>query len=287
MFLKKIYIEEFSRWIELSKGINVLPNEDSFEFDCIAFGLGLISSKISREFDFDINNRTGNYASVKVVCDFDNKEVEWTRNYCFGHIDYNKEKDIAINEAPIIVYYNGRIIDVYHDDYNDDSTINIGLEYLYKNNSDNVGFYAVQGEMSKLFKERIKMIASENTNNDRFKYVNFHCENIKRIVNEAIGILNFHGFNFNIAKRCFTLKKNNITYESVRNSAIPYLIGICLDLYYRCMIKNPNAFEDVLLANGIALINVNFGERPSYSDNKWKYYHFFERTFPNVQLIAL
>lgn len=287
MFVKRIIIYDLMRELQLSKGINVLPNEDSFEFDCIAFALGLIPSKISRDFDYDLESKTGNRSNVGIVCDFNGTEICWNREYGYDGINYSNDEKIKIEEQPVLVYYSNRMIDTYHYNFESDNCFHINDEDLYRNIFDKYGFIIAQEAMAKLFVDRIKLIANNETNSDRFKYLNFHCENLKRIVNGAIGILNFHDFDFNISKRCFTFKKNNVTYESVRQAAIPYLIGISLDLYYRCMIKNKSLFDDVLLADGVALINVNFGERPSYSDNKWKYYHFFEKEFPNIQLIAL
>lgn len=284
MYLKKIYIKNIESNFEFSKDINIISIEDDLVFHSIAFALGNISSRASREFDFNILEITGIETSVIATGDFSGKEITWNRDYRGEKINNDNGK---ITENPIVVYYGNRVLDVFKNNYNDKNEFDNDIKYLYDNCMDKYGFLFSQKNIAKMFIERIKMICNGNTNNKKFEFLNFHCENLKRIVNNIINILNFDGFDFNIVKRCFTFKKNSITMESTRCFSIHYLISMCLDLYFRCMIKNPNELDSVVNADGVAIINFNFGERPSYSDNKWKYYNVLKDTFKNIQLIAL
>lgn len=290
MFVTKVIIYDHGKEFNFFDGINIISNTNGFDFDAIAFGLGLIPAKVNKEFDFDINSITGSRASVDIEVNINGETIKWERRYNGSRIDYQRDNKVNLKTNPIVQYFSGKSIDVINFDYsskNCNPNFN-ALDNLYKTCMRDNSFYYTQQEWGNLFIERFKMLASRNTNNARYEFLNFHCENLKRIVNEMIETLEFHDFNFNIAKRCFTHKKNNLTFSGFKHNALPYLIYICAELYLRSLVINKDKFGDRIIQDkGVAIINQNFGERPSYSDNKWKYYNCLRRNFPNIQLIAI
>lgn len=118
----------------------------------------------------------------------------------------------------------------------------------------------------------------------------FHCYKLKQIINEIIQVANYHDFEFSYDNNYFVVKYNGQPqFIQIRVHQIGQQIGLMMKLYWMFLSKGNNIqfCSQVETSKGIVVTNMDFGERPSYSDNKWKYYDIWKKYFPNIQFIVL
>ena len=271
MYLSKITLPNMEKTYDFSEDINIIAN-DNIE---IFLNLGYALDCFIKCKGFSSNFRCGGIEpNIAFTFKEQNKEYQ-------GICTYNKKME-KNNSSPIMSCY----ID------NNRSKWFLELScvcepVLPRNYYDCALEYECLVQAQKCFINMFfyynKGLTGQKVKN--FDYIAFHCENIKNKINTFLNEVKCCNFNFSFAKGTFVYERNGVIIDN--RTTYWKIINVFMDLYYKCMIKNPKALETVTDENGIMVMFDNFGERPSYSDNKWVYYNFLKSVFKNFQIITI
>lgn len=273
MYLSEICLHSLDhKKYKFSEDINIIACDNVEIFINIASVLDLFVKKQTSDstyfsdHDFRIDN------------DFVFKSGEKTYVGNIYRRDGNMKKT---KERPIFVTVIDKSNSTYYLEYNNND---FSLpNNFYKDCMSINTFQVVQKFFNNMFFAYYKGVIGNKVKN--YDYIKFHCENVINIVNSFLRKNGYDDFTFSIFKNTFVFTKNGIVTEN--RGSMGKIIHTFMEMYYRCMIKNPTALENVTDENGILVMFDNFGERPSYGEKKWSYYNFLKSIFKNFQIITI
>lgn len=282
MKYKYIEIESTKFKYKFHDGINVISNDDNYNFDLLSIPIRILS-KFSYP-NFIINNDSidvNGFISFELE---DKQKTKFEINSLHNNIvdkvwfekNNNQLKELFNYEnLPIMMYYKRggymerQLLCNCYDDCIIDSNVQNNFPYYNFVNENNF----------------FMQLAIKKTENE---FAEFHFNYFKQIIDEILNINFFENFHFSwhfgklVFENCGNI--NNINTECYD---IGITIGMLMRLYCLCLNKKgKNFIGNPCDENGIVICNYNFGERPSYSDKKWEYYNIFTKYFPNIQFIV-
>ena len=278
---------------EFHKGINIVYGDNIYDFDTIAL---FLSSLCENKYHTYIHSFTDYFSyghdTEILKCELVYKDKKYNIKPTFQNGDLNismmdcqcdYKEFVDKMDKPTFLYLRSNIrfgCEVIHkyEDYNQYRQMSDGEFYcsFVKNN-----FVLEQKFWGNLF---MKNLFSPTD------YTKYHCEKLCEIINEMILVNNYYGFDFSLKNGCFVAYNNGAPkiVAHIREKDVGLQIMTIMSLYMMFLVKHDDGYiNNISEDDGIVLLNLEFGERPSYSDKKWKYYDVFLKYFPNMQFIVL
>lgn len=282
MYIKELYVRNVDKKISLSNGINVITDENNIYHCALAFLLGFFS-KIKKSGDINPKESFDIELSVDSIFNDGCEDFNVSRTVDYnGYFTETASTKISKKQINFVCYQNLNkgleIPSVYFDNENSfKKTVEYG----------NRGAYLAKKFITGMFVKKISMEAVGNTDNKEYEYISFHCNNLKKLFDDLLGIVGLNDLEYSIISKKLVCKREKIIKNLNTNEATAQLSTMLFELYYLCMCVDNDGLDTVTQTKGIAVSTFNFGERPSYSDKKWLYYSFFEKTFPNIQFLTI
>lgn len=275
----------------LHEGINILFSKNGYQFDLLGMFLSYTAKLISPQtenitytdaFYLDFIN-----SNTFEVLDNDNI-FRFTLQCNNGNIDWHSMKKCSYNE------YAKKMPTYLFSYFKKGSRINLCSlqkledykEYLFRKDY----FYIDNFGRQNFYKDQLFWMNMFVKNElEPTKYTKFHCDAIKTIIDEMIAINGYYDFSFSHYSNTFVVYKNGIPENiGIRDYDVGSQIGMIMHLYKMFLQNHTNDFLQLPTEEkGIVVSDIEFGERPSYSDKKWKYYDILYKYFKGIQFIMI
>lgn len=283
MFLKKIVICDLQ--FDFNKGINIIHNDaTNYDFEvCATIFSQIIKQKymyIENYSDFPFLNHEAEYVIQKQNKDY-SCSLKFNRHgTLISNDDFTTIKNIFDKEAIMFFSQNNTYLGLTRLQKRQNYQ---NFKFKESDYSDYFGYVLFKNDQ--LFWSNMFIDNKFNPT----EYTKYHCDQITKIINNLLDINKYSNFQYSYYYKCFVCYKDgSVTTIDIQNYGIGVLIGMVLKIYRTLLSKHQNNYiGDLKQDSGIVISNLEFGERPSYSDKKWNYYNILSENFQNVEFILI